>query len=43
MEKVQQKKKKTQEFYEMNIRVGGPTFPKDNNLKELVNDPVVMK
>jgi len=27
----------------MNIRVGGPDYPKDNNLKELVADPIVIK
>jgi hypothetical protein len=43
MEKVRSKQKQTSEFYEMNIRIGGPDFPKDNNLKDLVNDPLVMK
>ena len=27
----------------MNIRVGGPDYPRENNLKELVGDPIVLK
>lgn len=40
---MKSKNLKSQEFYEMNIRVGGPDYPKDNNLKELIADPVVLK